>query len=641
MRRLLTALLTLCLLLGARLALAQAPVLRAVENSTTPGCTFNNVTHQVGDVEVAVIAGYNATSVSFSPFLQLDGVSAARGSAVVYTAYNQITFVNVGTTNYHFTLGCTGVGQCAGLCTIMDYSNIDPNFPIDNHTAGSNIGNPAVNRPIFAEVPEEVILDFIVVLNDFWGCSASDPFCWPTRFLGRSYSAPPNGAPGDLWIGDRVQNFSGSTGTDFWTNLQSSDVWATGQVGIVGPTGTPAPTPPPTNTPQPTNTPTPTNTPRPTGTPTFTPGPTSTPTPTGTPTQTGTPTFTPSPSPTGPTQTATPTATATATFTATPTATATSTFTPRPTGTPTHTIVPTATSTPTVIPTAVPTPGSCRIVGPLYDQSGQPAANTELDFYPTFTTLISGSSYLALPGKPPFPGVRVQTDANGQFNLVTVCNVVGTFNIPASGAVYKVQLPPLVGTYSFNQLINQPQAIVQGFPPQLDLNMGGRKMLDVLTDNSLAQALSHNQSTTQSFVDVCATAPTAGSILTYTSGGVQWCPGFQVGTIDWSGNLGALTSSAVKVAIAPCSGHFLWLMCSATLTGTCATGPTINVGDVTQGTTGTSVPPNMVIGNTASPNVAQETLGFTSGDTIALEQTGTPGTCTVPVFTCNATYSCP
>src|SRR5580700_2906785 len=101
MRRLLTALLTLCLLSGAR-CFAQSPILRGIENSTTPGCTFPSVNHLVGDVEVAVIVGYNATSASFSPFLQLDGVSAARGSAVVYTAYNLISPVNVGTTNYHF-----------------------------------------------------------------------------------------------------------------------------------------------------------------------------------------------------------------------------------------------------------------------------------------------------------------------------------------------------------------------------------------------------------------------------------------------------------------------------------------------------------------------------------------------------------
>lgn len=109
-------------------------------------------------------------------------------------------------------------------------------------------------------------------------------------------------------------------------------------------------------------------------------------------------------------------------------------------------------------------------------------------------------------------------------------------------------------------------------------------------------------------------------------------------SLSWDGALGGLTSSAVAPLIAPCKGHFTELACTATLTGSCTTGPTINIGDITGSTTGTSVAPTTTVATIASH---AETLTFASGDTIALEQTGTPATCTAPTYYCSATLTCP
>ena len=109
-------------------------------------------------------------------------------------------------------------------------------------------------------------------------------------------------------------------------------------------------------------------------------------------------------------------------------------------------------------------------------------------------------------------------------------------------------------------------------------------------------------------------------------------------TIGWDGDLGTLTNAAVKSMVAPCTGHFTSLSCVATLTGTCTTPPTVNTDNVTASTTGTATVLTTTVG---TPVVAAQTLVFTSGNTIGLAQTATPGTCTVPRFACQATATCP
>jgi hypothetical protein len=109
-------------------------------------------------------------------------------------------------------------------------------------------------------------------------------------------------------------------------------------------------------------------------------------------------------------------------------------------------------------------------------------------------------------------------------------------------------------------------------------------------------------------------------------------------TLSWDGALGGMTNAAVAPMIASCSGHFTQLACTATLTGSCTTGPTINIGDITGSTTGTAVSPTTTVATVASHS---ETLSFSSGDTIALEQTATTNTCTAPTYHCTATATCP
>src|SRR5579863_1438560 len=107
-------------------------------------------------------------------------------------------------------------------------------------------------------------------------------------------------------------------------------------------------------------------------------------------------------------------------------------------------------------------------------------------------------------------------------------------------------------------------------------------------------------------------------------------------TIGWDGDLGTLTSAAVKSMVAPCTGKFTSLSCVATLTGACTTPPTVNVNNVTGATFGTATVLTTTVG---TPVVAAQTLVFTSGNTIGLAQTATPGTCTVPRFSCQATMT--
>ncbi|MDE2232849.1 MAG: hypothetical protein KGJ90_01840 [Patescibacteria group bacterium] len=135
------------------------------------------------------------------------------------------------------------------------------------------------------------------------------------------------------------------------------------------------------------------------------------------------------------------------------------------------------------------------------------------------------------------------------------------------------------------------------------------------------------------------TAGTAGQALTSQGGSstaMTWTP-FPV-VLGWDGALGGLTASAVAPVTAPCTGHFTQLVCTATLTGACTTGPTVNVVDVTGSTSGTGVSPTTTVATLAS---SAETLTFASGDTIALKQTATTSTCTAPTYHCSATATCP
>ncbi len=598
--------LTVILLLsGARIASAQI-ALRAVYEgnlASSSGGTYKYcqifTSNQVAkDVAIATVVATNATAIGnaipANGFAQVDATYTDSFN-VVYVFVQTITSLTAGNNAYIFPLTCTGTGACNTVCTIIEYSGVDPITPIDTHSIQAGIGNPAIATSVSTIHNGEKILTTMEDTTSVWGGS-SPGFSEPFGYQGQWYFNQAN--PPFSTVGlDKTQTLGGATGNLTYGGPKVNDLWVT-TIDALQPSPSPSPTPKPTNSP----TPTPTKTPTPT--------PTKTPTPTLTPT----PTKTPTPTPTGPT----------------PTPSQTPSVTPTPTQTP----IPTATHTSSPTPTAVPTPGICTITGPLYDQNGQPAPNMEIDFFPTYTTLVSGSSYLALPG-----GIRTQTNLSGNFTMMTICNVVGTFYVPAFGSVYKVQLPPTVGTWSFSQLINNPQTITAGFPPQGDINMGGHRLLDVGPDTIVGDALSRNQSTTQSLSDVCKITGAIGSLFGFN--GNQWCPASSFGFISWTDALGSFTASAVKATVAPCTGHFTWLICSATLTGSCSTGPTVNVGDVSQGTTGTSIPPTTAVGLVTSPNVAPQTLGFNSGDTIAIEQTGSPASCTTPVYACNATYSCP
>lgn len=109
-------------------------------------------------------------------------------------------------------------------------------------------------------------------------------------------------------------------------------------------------------------------------------------------------------------------------------------------------------------------------------------------------------------------------------------------------------------------------------------------------------------------------------------------------SLSWDGALGGMTSAAVAPMIAPCTGKFTQLACTATLTGSCTTGPTINVDNITGSKTGTAVSPTTTVATVASHS---ETLAFSSGDSIALAQTATVNTCTAPTYHCSATMTCP
>ena len=333
---------------------------------------------------------------------------------------------------------------------------------------------------------------------------------------------------------------------------------------------------------------------------------------------------TPTPTPTGPTPTPTltPTPTQTPTLTPTPSQTPTPTLTPTPTGTPTQT----PTGTPT--PTPLPTPSLVNVSGRLFDQYGTPAANVEVDLTPVGSTLSSPPN--ALPA-----GIRTFSNYAGAFSMSSVGNVIAALYIPSYGSLYRVALPAS-GAVTLSNLINSPQTIVTGFPPQTDLNMGFHRLTNVGTDIAAADALSRGQSTTQSLADWSQVDPTQGQYALWS--GSSWGGGSIPGFVSWDGALGSFTSAALSPAVAGCTGHFTQLTCSATLTGTCTTGPTINVADVTASTVGIAVSPTTTVGTLAQ---AEEILGFSAGETIALEQTATTGTCTVPTYSCMASYACP
>lgn len=124
----------------------------------------------------------------------------------------------------------------------------------------------------------------------------------------------------------------------------------------------------------------------------------------------------------------------------------------------------------------------------------------------------------------------------------------------------------------------------------------------------------------------------------YYWNGTAYTPmgGYQV--MNWTAALGALGSSAVNVMLAPAAGHFVSLACTATITGSCTTGPTINVTDVTAATTGTAVSPTTTVATVASHS---ESLTFASGDTIGFAQTATTSTCTSPQYACSAVIAIP
>ena len=214
-------------------------------------------------------------------------------------------------------------------------------------------------------------------------------------------------------------------------------------------------------------------------------------------------------------------------------------------------------------------------------------------------------------------------------------NVVAALYIPEFGSLYRVSLPS-AGSITLSSLINNPQTIVTGFPPQTDLNMGFHRIFNLGLDVSNGDALSRGQSTTRSLADVSGTAPISGQAFIFN--GSQWGGAAMPSFLTWDGALGAFTSAAVSPAVAACNGHFTQLTCTATLTGSCTTGPTIDVADITTSTVGVTVSPTTTVAVLAQ---SAQTLAFSSGDTIALIQAATTSACTAPAYSCTAVYTCP
>ena len=130
-----------------------------------------------------------------------------------------------------------------------------------------------------------------------------------------------------------------------------------------------------------------------------------------------------------------------------------------------------------------------------------------------------------------------------------------------------------------------------------------------------------------------------GTYQIFTWNGTAFAtPNDAIETISWDGAIGGMTSSAAAISVAPCTGHFTELICTATLTGTCTTGPTIAVKDITASTVGSTVSPGTTV---ASPTATTATLAFTSGDKIALAANATPSACASPSYHCSANFSCP
>lgn len=138
-------------------------------------------------------------------------------------------------------------------------------------------------------------------------------------------------------------------------------------------------------------------------------------------------------------------------------------------------------------------------------------------------------------------------------------------------------------------------------------------------------------------------APTPGAILIADANAwngqpraMLWSSSYS--TINWDGDLGTVGNTAVMPMIAGMNGHFVSLSCTATLTGACTTGPTINVVDITTPAAGTAVSPTTTVATVAS---SAETLVFLAGETIGLKQTAATGTCTVPRYACSAVLAFP
>ena len=111
------------------------------------------------------------------------------------------------------------------------------------------------------------------------------------------------------------------------------------------------------------------------------------------------------------------------------------------------------------------------------------------------------------------------------------------------------------------------------------------------------------------------------------------------GTIGFDGELGGMTTSAVKAAKMTNAGHFTELVCTATLTGSCTTNPERNVYDVTARTSG---PPTSGLTTSVATLVTEaESLTFSAGDTIAIGISSAGSACTAPLYSCTATYTQP
>ena len=151
---------------------------------------------------------------------------------------------------------------------------------------------------------------------------------------------------------------------------------------------------------------------------------------------------------------------------------------------------------------------------------------------------------------------------------------------------------------------------------------------------TLAQAAT----TTTYSLTMPATAPSAsGQVLSATTAGAGSWIAYPF-TIGWDGYLGIVTNAATKTVVAPCTGHFTSLSCTAALTGTCTTAPVINVVNVTGSTAGTGITATTTVG---TPVTQAQTLVFTAAQVVGLEQTASPGTCTTPFWGCEATATCP